>query len=195
MTEITPELLEAAYRQGLFPMGDPETGELRWYQPDPRAVFELDDFHVPHRLAKTMRGGRLRFTIDAAFDDVIRRCGRWDTPEEVWITPGIVDLYCRMNELDKAHSIEAWVGEELAGGLYGMAFGGAFMGESMFHTVRDASKACLVFLVEHLRQRGYVLLDTQFATEHLEQFGVTLIPHVEYLRRLERALELPCTFR
>ncbi len=187
---ITTEILEHAYRQGVFPMGDPETGEINWYQPEPRTVVNLEEFHVPRRLAKTVRSGKFRFTVDRAFREVMLRCGRWERPSEVWITPDIVDLYCEMHEMGKAHSVEAWQGERLAGGLYGIALGGAFMGESMFHRVRDASKACLVHLVERLRERGFVLLDTQFPTEHLGQFGLEFIPHEEYLKRLRKALAL-----
>lgn len=185
--EVTPQLLELAYRQGVFPMGDPETGLVNWYQPEPRTIFDLDNFHVPRRLAKLMRSGRFRFTVDRAFRDVIGQCARAHEPEAVWITPAIIDAYCRMHEIGKAHSVEAWVGDRLAGGLYGVAIGAAFMGESMFHAERDASKACLVYLVEHLRRQGFVLLDAQFPTPHLAQFGLLLIPHEEYLRRLNEA--------
>jgi leucyl/phenylalanyl-tRNA--protein transferase len=188
--EITPLLLEAAYRQGVFPMGDPETGETGWYRPEPRTILDLDRFHVPRRLGKTMRSGRFRFTVDQAFERVIRNCARSDEPDQVWISPEIIELYCTMHRLGRAHSVEAWRGDTLAGGLYGIALGGAFMGESMFHTERDASKACLVYLVEHLRTRGFLLLDTQFPTEHLAQFGILMIPHAEYERRLEEALAI-----
>lgn len=188
--QLTTALLERAYRQGIFPMGDPETGRVEWYLPDVRTLIDLEHFHVPRRLAKTIRSGRFRFTIDAAFPEVIRRCGRWEQPGQVWITQDIVDLYCAMHAAGKAHSVEAWEGDTLAGGLYGVALGGAFMGESMFHTARDASKACLVALVEHLHERGFVLLDTQFPTEHLARFGIEMVPHEEYLTRLERALAM-----
>ena len=197
---ITIEVLEAAYRQGIFPMGDPETGELSWYQPEPRTIIDLENFHIPRRLAKTMRSGKFRFTIDQAFELVMRNCARWEEDlDEVWITSDIISLYCELHRAGKAHSVEAWVkkgehGEELAGGLYGVALGGAFMGESMFHSERDASKACLIFLVEHLRQRGFTLLDTQFPTPHLSRFGILMIPHNEYLARLSRALKLDCSF-
>ena len=192
--QITPLFLEAAYCQGIFPMGEPETGELLWYQPDPRTLIDLEHFHVSRRLAKTVRSGKFRFTVNQAFDRVIRACARTRRPDEMWITPEIVDLYSQMHTLGKAHSVEAWIGEELAGGLYGVALGGAFMGESMFHEARDASKACLVHLVRRLRERGYVLLDTQFPTPHLAQFGLISIPHAEYMDRLRRALQIDCRF-
>lgn len=188
---ITPDVLEAAYREGVFPMGDPETGEIHWYRPEPRAIFDIENFHVPRRLAKTLRSGKFTFTIDQAFRRVMEHCARRDQdPAQIWITDDIVELYGQWHAAGKAHSVEAWREGELAGGLYGVALGGAFMGESMFSLHRDASKAALVFLVRHLRRRGYVLLDTQFATEHLAQFGLLLIPHQEYLRRLTQALAL-----
>ena len=188
--KLTTALLERAYRQGVFPMGDPETGRVEWYLPDVRTLIDLEHFHVSRRLAKTLRSGRFRFSINEAFPEVIRRCGRWERPEEVWITREIVDLYCAMHTAGKAHSGEAWEGEALAGGLYGVALGGAFIGESMFHVARDASKACLVALVARLRERGFVLLDTQFPTEHLARFGIEIVPHEEYMRRLEHALQM-----
>jgi len=201
---VTVELLEAAYRQGVFPMGDPETGDLAWYRPEPRTIIDLEGFHVSRRLGKTIRGGKFRFTVDQAFDEVIRRCARRESFRECWITPEIVDLYSRFHRCGKAHSVEAWVGGdaaepcaaggELAGGLYGVALGGAFMGESMFHAERDASKACLVYLVERLKSRGYVLLDTQFPTPHLARFGILILPHREYLARLDEALKRDCSF-
>lgn len=192
--KISIEMLESAYREGVFPMGDPETGEVHWYRPEPRAVIDLENFHVSRRLAKTMRQGRFRFTVNKAFEKVMRACSRSDEPSEMWITEDIIDLYCRMHDAGTAHSVEAWVGEDLAGGLYGVSFGGAFMGESMFHFVRDASKASLVYLVDRLRARGFTLLDTQFSTEHLARFGLEMLPHEEYLERLNHALDLPVNF-
>lgn len=188
---ITPQLLEHAYRMGVFPMGDPETGAVEWYQPDPRAIFDIENFHVPKRLAKTMRSGRFRFTVDRAFGQVIRHCARPDVPGEMWITPRIIGVYEEMHRAGKAHSVEVWRGDDLAGGLYGIALGAAFMGESMFHLERDASKAALVYLVERLCHRGFTLLDTQFPTAHLAQFGILMVSHREYMRRLEAALARP----
>ncbi len=187
---LTADLLECAYIQGVFPMGDAETGEVHWYQPEPRTVIPLDDFHVPRRLAKTLRGGKFRYSVDEEFEAVMRQCARWDEPSEAWITPEIIRSYVELHERGHAHSLEVWQGDELAGGLYGVSFGAAFMGESMFHEVRDASKAALVKLVELLRANGFVLLDTQFPTPHLARFGIEMIPHEEYLARLDHALSL-----
>jgi leucyl/phenylalanyl-tRNA--protein transferase len=191
---LTPHILENAYRQGVFPMGDPHTGKVEWYRPDPRAVIDLEGFHLSRRLAKTIRSGRFRFSVNRAFRQVMEGCSRSITPDEVWITSEIIDAYCELQARGTAHSVEAWEGEELAGGLYGVSIGGAFMGESMFHVVRDASKACLAVLVQRLCERGFTLLDTQFTTPHLEQFGVLLLPHEEYQRRLDRALMQECQF-
>lgn len=188
--QITPEMLEFAYCNGVFPMGDPDTGAVHWYQPEPRTVFDLENFHVPRRLAKTLRSGKFEFSINRAFGEVIRQCARTSTPDQVWITPDIIRLYEEMHRRGRAHSVETWQNGELAGGLYGMAFGGAFMGESMFHRKRDASKAALVYLVQRLQAHGYILLDTQFPTEHLSQFGLLLLPHREYMEWLQKALSL-----
>lgn len=192
MTEppLTPELIVHAYRRGLFPMAD-ATGEIGWYSPDPRAVFPLDAFKIPKSLAKTVRAGKFEIRIDGDFEAVMRACGE---REETWISEEIVRAYTALHRLGLAHSVEAWQGGALVGGLYGVALGGAFMGESMFSRATDASKVCLVHLVERLKGRGYTLLDSQFPTEHLMRFGQALIPRREYLRQLEAALRLPCRF-
>ncbi|MBI3803270.1 MAG: leucyl/phenylalanyl-tRNA--protein transferase [Nitrospirae bacterium] len=186
---LTPELLEAAYCRGIFPMAD--DGEIRWYSPDPRGILDLPTFHLSKRLARTVRQGRFEITVNRNFEGVIRACaGR----EETWINEEIIEAYTALHRLGKAHSVEAYLEGTLAGGLYGVALGGAFMGESMFTLMRDASKVCLVFLIERLKTRGYTLLDTQFITSHLQRFGAVEIPQKEYLRRLESALRLECRF-
>lgn len=187
---LTPDLLLAAYRAGAFPMADPDDGErIGWYAPDPRAVLPLDAFHVPKTLARTVRAGRFRVTADAAFERVMRACaapapGR----EQTWISDEIVSTYTRLHDLGFAHSVECWDGERFAGGLYGVALGGVFFGESMVSRERDASKVALVWLVRRLRAGGFVLLDTQMSTPHLERFGVVEISRDEYERRLGNAL-------
>lgn len=186
---LTPELLEAAYRQGIFPMAD--GGEIRWYSPDPRGIIDLESFHLPKRLARTIRRGLFEIVINRSFEGVIRACA---SREETWISEEIIQAYKALHRLGKAHSVEAYAGGALAGGLYGVALGGAFMGESMFTVQRDASKVCLAFLVERLKKRGYFLLDTQFITSHLQGFGAIEIPRPEYMRRLEKALALDCRF-
>lgn len=187
---IPPGLLESAYRQGIFPMGDP-SGEISWYSPDPRAIIPLDRFHLPRRLERTYRGGAFEIVINRDFEGSVRACaGR----EETWINEEIIASYTALHREGKAHSVEAWREGKKTGGLYGVSLGGAFMGESMFSLVRDASKVCLVFLVERLRERGFILLDTQFITPHLKTFGAIEIPRKEYLLKLEEALNLPCRF-
>jgi len=190
---IPAELLVAAYSSGYFPMGD-EAGEIRWYSPDPRGILLLERFHVPARLARTMRQGRFSITTDTAFRSVIDACAR-DRDEGGWINAEIVDSYCALNELGLAHSVEAWAGGRLVGGLYGVSLGGAFFGESMFHTVRDASKVALCGLVERLQALGYRLLDVQWVTQHLEQFGAIEITRRRYLQLLKTALAVDCRFR
>ena len=188
---LTPDLIVAAYCQGIFPMADEEDGEIGWYSPDPRAIFPLDAFHVPRSLAKTIRRGVFEIRVNTAFEEVIRGCA---DREETWISEEIVRAYVALHRAGLAHSVEAWQEGALAGGLYGVALGGAFMGESMFTRVRDASKVALVALVERLRARGFVLLDSQMPTEHLARFGQIVIPRAEYLRRLAAALRLERSF-
>lgn len=180
----------AAYQRGLFPMHVSER-ELGWWSPDPRGVLPLDGLRVTRSLAKSMR--RFTYSVDRCFPRVMRECGD-ERRESGWITDEFVESYTRLHELGWAHSVEVWLGDELAGGLYGVEIGGLFAGESMFHRVRDASKAALVFLVERLRSCGDDrLLDVQWQTDHLATLGVIEVPRAEYLSRLSRALDLrPC---
>jgi leucyl/phenylalanyl-tRNA--protein transferase len=194
---IEPELLVSAYASGWFPMAV-EGGAIRWFSPDPRGVIPLDTFRVPPRLARTWRRGRFEIVVDRSFAEVMTACAtvaRDPDDPGTWITPEIVESYVTLHARGLAHSVEAWRDGRLAGGLYGVALGGAFFGESMFHRETDASKIALVALVERLRARGYQLLDTQWSTPHLEQFGATDIPRREYLQQLERALRVSCEFR
>jgi leucyl/phenylalanyl-tRNA--protein transferase len=187
---ISSSLLVSAYSTGWFPMAV-DGGEIRWYSPDPRGVIPLDAFHMPSRLARLMRAGRFRVEIDRRFEEVMRACAETDRKEEdagTWISEEIVASYLELHRLGLAHSVETWLDDRLAGGLYGVALGGAFFGESMFHHVTDASKVALAALVEHLRTRGFHLLDVQWVTPHLEQFGAIEIPRDLYLRQLEQAL-------
>ena len=190
------DLLVSAYASGWFPMAVGE-GDIRWFSPDPRGIIPLDGFHVPRRLARVMRRGPFQIEINRAFEEVIRACAlaeRDDNDGGTWIDQEIFESYCALHEAGFAHSVEAWQNGKLAGGLYGVALGGAFFGESMFHHVTDASKAALAALVDRLRVRGFALLDTQWTTEHLEQFGAIEIPRAQYLRMLAQALELDCSF-
>ena len=189
--DLRPEQLLRAYRAGVFPWYE-TGGPICWWSPDPRAICELDGLHVSRRLARTIRSGRFRVTVNCAFAGVIRGCA--DRPEGTWITPEMITAYERLHQLGHAHSIEVWRGDELAGGLYGVALGGLFAAESMFHRQSDASKVALVYLVDRLRQRGFQLLDIQLRTEHTARLGAVEIPRQDYLARLRRALACPATF-
>ena len=184
---LTPELLLRTYANGIFPMGNEDTGAVRWHAPDPRAHLPLDDFHVPQNLRRRVRRREFEVTADCEFGAIIRHCA--DRPR-TWITPRIIRVYTQLHERGYAHSVECWQDGELAGGLYGVALKGAFYGESMFYRVSNASKVALAHLVRQLRAGGFALLDTQYSTEHLERFGVTEIPKAAFKQKLARALNL-----
>ncbi|MDA1274822.1 MAG: leucyl/phenylalanyl-tRNA--protein transferase [Verrucomicrobia bacterium] len=186
-----PRLL-LAYRSGIFPWSaDPIT----WWSPDPRAVLELDGFHISRSLERTLRKNKFRMTINAAFESVIAACSK-PAPgrESTWISLEMIHAYVRLHQAGIAHSIECWMDGELAGGVYGVAVGGAFCGESMFHRASDASKVALEFVVRHLKERGFVLFDIQMITPVTRQLGATLISRNVYLSRLREAVELPSRF-
>lgn len=191
--EITPELLLRAYSIGLFPMADSaDDPELFWVEPDMRGVIPLDDFHVSRSLTKTIRKNPFDIRFDSAFDAVLAACAEAapDRPS-TWINTKIKSLYGTLHRMGHAHSVEAWEGDQLVGGLYGVSLGAAFFGESMFSRRTDASKICLVHLVERLKDRGFRLLDTQFTTEHLKTFGAIDVPKIEYEDMLTNALASP----
>jgi leucyl/phenylalanyl-tRNA--protein transferase len=188
---LTPDLLVRAYANGLFPMGDDHTGTVRWYSPDPRAHLPLAEFHVPDTLHRRVRAREFEVTSDRAFDRVIQGCA---DRERTWITPRIIRAYSQLHQRGRAHSVECWHNDTLAGGLYGVSVGGAFFGESMFFRVSNASKVALVHLVRQLRAGGFSLLDTQYSTAHLERFGVVEIPRAEYMDRLAQALAINTTW-
>lgn len=187
---LEPVVLINAYAQGIFPMAD-HNGQLHWYAPDPRAILEHDNLHISRSLRATLRKGIYTVRMDTAFEAVMRCCADRD---ETWINEEFIKTYTYLHHIGFAHSVEAWQDGQLVGGLYGITLGGAFMGESMFSTATDASKVCLVSLVKHLKERGYILHDTQFLTPHLATLGVTEIPRKSYERRLRAALKLKCTW-
>jgi leucyl/phenylalanyl-tRNA--protein transferase len=192
MEQLTPELLLAAYSNGIFPMADEDSDcEISWYSPAERGVLPLESFHVPHDLSRLIRKRQFEVTIDRDFEAVMRGCADRDS---TWISEKLVAAYVELHEAGHAHSVECRQEGRLVGGLYGVRLGGAFFGESMFHRVRDASKVALVHLVERLKLGGFVLLDTQFVTPHLERFGATEIGRDEYLRRLANALHIDATW-
>ena len=186
-----PATLLAAYRRGVFPW--PVEGvDLVWWSPDPRAVLPPDRVHVSRSLARTLRGGRFRVTIDAAFDDVIAGCAeRRAGDDETWITPAVRDAYRRLHRLGWAHSVEVWIDGALAGGLYGVSIGALFAAESMFHRVRDASKVALVALGQHACAVGVRLVDVQMPTPHLTSMGAVTISRAQYLDALADAVARP----
>ena len=188
LTEITPDLVLRAYRAGLFPMAERRDGDrLYWLDPELRGVQPLDGFHLPRRLARTVLASTFEVRCDTAFAEVMHGCAA-ATPDrpETWINPEIERLFGALHVMGHAHSVECWQDGTLVGGLYGVALGGAFFGESMFSTVRDASKVALVHLVARLRLGGFRLLDTQFVTEHLARFGAIEVPRAEYRRQRTR---------
>jgi leucyl/phenylalanyl-tRNA---protein transferase len=192
MIAITPELLLRAYAAGIFPMAETaDDPEVFWVDPELRGILPLDGFHLPRRLARTLRQDVFEVRCDAAFETVVRGCAE-PTPErpKTWINEEIVRLYAALHRLGFAHSVETWRGGELVGGLYGVALGAAFFGESMYSRVTDASKVALAQLVARLRLGGFRLLDTQFVTDHLQQFGAVEISRAQYHHRLTAAIQL-----
>ena len=191
--ELTPDLLLRAYRIGLFPMAEGrEDHRIYWLDPELRGVVPLESFHLPRRLRRTALGGRFRITTDRAFPTVLAACAAQAANRpDTWINPTIEQLFNALNEAGHAHSIECWEGDALAGGLYGLAIGGAFFGESMFHRTRDASKVALVYLVALLRAQGFALLDAQLVNRHLGQFGTHEVPREAYRAWLAQAVDLP----
>ena len=186
-----PRLL-LAYRSGIFPW---TVAPVTWWSPDPRAIFELDGLHVSRSLARLLRQAPFEVRLDSAFREVMEGCaepgpGRRNT----WITSEFIEAYGQMHAKGHAHCLECWHNGRLAGGIYGVSIGGFFAGESMFHRVSNASKVALYYLLEHLRERGFSLFDTQMLTPITEQLGAVNIPREDYLKRLALALELPCSF-
>lgn len=185
---LDPDTLLSAYHQGIFPWYSDDQ-PLLWWSPDPRAVLFPEQLHVSHSLRKTINSGRFSVTADQAFDRVIRACAtpRTATDEAgTWITTAMRDAYNQLHQLGYAHSVEVWQADGLVGGLYGLALGRVFFGESMFHHQRDASKVALVYLVQHLQAQGFRLIDCQQATPHLESLGATTIPRSQFNELLQR---------
>ncbi|HEY4386934.1 MAG TPA: leucyl/phenylalanyl-tRNA--protein transferase [Ktedonobacteraceae bacterium] len=188
---LDPDLLIHAYAQGIFPMAN-EQGRIQWYAPDPRAILEHDRLIISRSLRTTIRKQCYTIRMDTAFEQVMRSCA---DRAETWINEEFIRTYTWLHLSGLAHSVEAWKGSELVGGLYGVALGGAFMGESMFSHATDASKVSLVALVHHLQARGYTLHDTQFLTPHLATLGVIEVSRRTYERRLRDAIQLRCTWQ
>ena len=187
---IPPEMLLQGYRLGIFPMAM-EDDSIEWFSPERRGIIPLETFHLPHAARRAWARKSFEVKVDSAFSEVIRECARRD---ETWINTEIIASYTYLHSLGYAHSVEAWQKNKLVGGLYGVAIGGAFFGESMFHRVTDASKIALAALVEQLKQQRFILLDTQWLTSHLLQFGAIEVSRAKYLELLDRALGLKRSF-
>lgn len=183
---LDPDFLLVAYRHGYFPMADSREGGISWFSPDPRGVIPLDRFHVPRSLKQVLRSNIFETRVDTVFAQVIRRCA---DREETWISGEIIDTYTELHTRGFAHSVETWRSGRLVGGLYGVSLGRAFFGESMFSDESSASKVALVRLVEMLKGRSFLLLDTQFINDHLRQFGAVEIPRPRYLRMVAEAID------
>lgn len=188
--DLRPERLLLAYRSGLFPWTvDPIT----WWSPNPRGIIELGRLHLSRSLQRTLRRKRFEVTRDRAFEDVMHGCAEAPRPGG-WISPQFIKAYTELFRLGHAHSVECWLNGELVGGVYGVALGAVFAGESMFHRVSDASKVALVHLHDHLMERGYRLFDVQMVTHATAALGACEIPRDEYLKRLAAAVDTPCRF-
>lgn len=196
MSGLTPEILLRAYSVGLFPMAERRDDDtLYWIDPEKRGILPLDSFYAPRRLRRTVRQCRFDVRCDTAFEDVILNCAEPSSGrDETWINDEIVRLYVDLFEMGRAHSVETWLDGELVGGLYGVTLGAAFFGESMFSKVTDASKVALVHLVARLRRGNFRLLDTQFVTPHLSQFGAVEIHRNGYRDVLSQALNVTASF-
>ncbi len=188
---LLPEVLLLAYRNGYFPMADPDLGRILWHRPDPRGIIPLDRVRISRSLRKEIASGRFTVTVNTDFSAVIRACAERD---ETWINDEIIDAYEHLHELGHAHSLEAWHHGQLVGGLYGVAIGGAFFGESMFSAASNASKVAFAHLVARLNNHGFRLLDTQYVNDFTASLGAIEIPDVVYHMLLADALQAPCTF-
>lgn len=181
---IDPNFLVNAYASGVFPMAL-EDGEIGWFSPDPRGIIPLEGFRPPHGMKRVLEEQPFEIRVDTEFEAVMRGCA---DREETWINESIIETYVELYDRGHAHSVEAWEGDQLVGGLYGVSLGTAFFGESMFSKKSEASKLCLVHLIERMRERGFTLLDTQWTNPHLEKFGAIDIPKAEYSEKLNQAL-------
>jgi leucyl/phenylalanyl-tRNA--protein transferase len=190
--DFHPNRLLLAYRSGIFPWS---SHPITWWSPDPRSIIPLDSFHIPRRLERTLRQGRFTITFNRAFREVVTACAEpGPGREETWISSDFIEAYDRLHQLGHAHSVECWMEGELAGGVYGVAIGGFFAGESMFSRRTNGSKIALIHLLEHLRDRRFTLFDTQVATDHTRTFGALDLPRRTYLEQLRQALSVDAQF-
>ncbi len=191
MEKLNTQILLVAYANGFFPMPHPQSHEICWFNPDPRAIIPLDGFHVSRSLRRTLRKGSFQSSIDRDFVGVVEGCAQ---RRETWINDEVKRAYTQLHHDGYAHSLEVWLDDQLVGGVYGVAIGAAFFAESKFHRVTDASKAALYYLVNHLRRVGFQLLEVQFLIPHLASLGAIEISAKDYHERLHRALPIECNF-
>lgn len=190
--ELTPEMVLNAYCNACFPMGEEGSDEISWYRPDPRTIIPLDSFHIPRSLKRILNRRDYEVRFNTRFRDVIRYCR--DRHQGIWISDKILEVYEKLHETGFAHSLEIFKENELAGGLYGVAIGGAFFGESMFYLKTNCSKIALCELVAWMRQKKMQLLDTQFPTPHLARFNIQMIPDADYFKLLQKAIRAKVSF-
>lgn len=188
---IKPEILIQAYKQGYFPMADHKYGDIYWHCPDPRAVIPLESPKKPKSLKRNEEKYEFEYRIDTCFRSVIEKCSE---REDTWISEEIIDTYMQLHKVGIAHSVETFEDDVLVGGLYGVAIGGAFFGESMFNTITDASKGAFFYLIEKLKERNFLLLDSQYINPFTQQLGAIEVSYSEYTKRLIKAINLPTTF-
>lgn len=191
--DLSPQRLLTAYAMGIFPWPHGDEWPLLWFSPDPRMVLRPEELHVSRSLRKTIKQGKFEVRFDTAFAQVMRACAKIPRSGQdgTWITPEMIEAYCALHELGFAHSAEAWLDGQLVGGLYGIALGAAFFGESMFAAHADASKVAFVHLVQRLREWDFHFIDCQTTTAHLQRFGAVEWRREEFLQRLARALQEP----
>lgn len=189
--DLEPERLLLAYRSGIFPWS---VRPITWWSPDPRAIINFDQLHIPRSLGRVLRQRSFAVTRDQAFGEVIRACATVAREDRSWISSQFITAYTRLHQAGHAHSVECWLDGKLVGGVYGVAVGGLFAGESMFHLVSNASKVALIELIRHLRDRGFGLFDVQMCTPTTIQLGATELPRADYLKALDNALRLPASF-
>lgn len=191
-SELSPQVLIKAYSLGLFPMPDTKTGKISWYKPDPRAIIPFDNFHVSRSLRKLIKKNPYRVSYSESFSEVMKSCSR---RTDTWISEALIKSYSLMYRMGAAQSVEIWEGENLVGGAYGLSMGGAFFAESMFHTKDNTSKLALYYLLDKLKNNGFILFECQFMTDHLKSLGAEEISDIEYQKILKKAVQLDVFFK
>lgn len=186
-----PELLVRAYKEGYFPMADSYDGNIYWHSPDPRAIFPLEKIKTPRSIKQFISKNNFSFTINKDFKKVITLCADRD---DTWISDEIIAAFVQLHNIGYAHSVETWIDKELVGGLYGVSIGAAFFGESMFNNIPNASKSAFYYLVNYIKSRNFILLDTQYINHHTAMLGAIEIPRIQYLKILRKAIEIPVNF-